>query len=112
MDVEIRACVPDDAAAAAPLIYSSGPAAFRGGQSHACAAVHAEDLAGDVGGFVACEEVDGFGDFGGTSFSAEGCIFEEFLAEIAGDFLGHFGGDESWGDDVDGNVSRGEFFGE
>src|SRR6266852_579902 len=77
------------------------------GQIHA--AVHVEDVAGDVGGFVGGEEEDGRGDIAAGTHATEGNADFQFFFYFVGEDVGHGRGDEAGGDGVDCDVARSDF---
>ncbi len=80
--------------------------------SHAHAAVNAECLSSDVGSFLRCEELHCGGDF--LSF-ADASQWDASLQFSAGAFRQcgrHFRVYESGGDNIDGDISRGQLPGQ
>ena len=80
--------------------------------SHRHAAIDGDHLAGDVACGRAGEVGDEFGDVARLTESAERDFREDCFFDGVGKFIGHVGGDESWGDRVAGDRASGEFAGD
>ena len=80
--------------------------------AHVQAAVDVEDLAGDVGGFVAREENDGGGDFAVRAEAAERDHRLHFVFQFLRQRIGHRRFDEAGRDGVHGDAARRDFDGD
>src|SRR5258705_2172591 len=76
------------------------------------AAVDVEDVAGDVGGFVAGEENDGGGDVLASAHASERNAYLQFFLHFVGKDGGHGRLDETWGHGVNSDIARRNFNGD
>src|SRR5579859_5745961 len=76
--------------------------------SHIPAAVHSENVAGDVRRLVGRQEQDGAGDVDGIAHAAEEDLLDELLARLFGDDVRQAGLDEARRDCVGADAARGE----
>src|SRR6266481_1085643 len=75
-------------------------------------AVDVEDVAGDVGGFVAGEENDGGGDVLASAHASERNAYLQFFLHFVGKDGGHGRLDETWGHGVNSDIARRNFNGD
>src|SRR3984957_16742800 len=80
--------------------------------SHVHAAVHVEDLAGDITGFVAGEKDDGGGDVAVQAETAERDHGFHFVFDFLRERVGHRRFDEAGRNGVHGDAARGDFDGD
>src|SRR5579883_1279848 len=73
------------------------------------AAVDVENVAGDIGGFVAGKEYDGGGNVAGTTHAAERNARLEVFLDLVWQDLCHGCLDKAWSDGVHGDITRGDF---
>src|SRR5580658_3203214 len=76
------------------------------------AAVDVEDVAGDVAGFVACQEHYCRGYVASRAHASQGDAIFQFIFHSVGEDVGHGGGDEAGGYGVDRDITRGDFYGD
>ena len=78
----------------------------------ACAAIHEENLASDIGCRIAREEHNGFGHILGIAFSSKGDFQDKTFANVVGEIFRHIGLNEAWSDHVYRNAPGREFLGQ